>query len=121
MPSCSPPGIATLRVASATPRSGSNWLALGTPREASHDTVGLSDRDDRWTLRSVSKLARMLGLVQGGWYLEVPGVKAERRRDTRGPAVEDIRRMLAATAGDTETATRDAAIVVVLFALGLQA
>lgn len=72
------------------------------------------------TLRSVSKLARMLGLVQGGWYLEVPGVKAERRRDTRGPAVEDIRRMLAATAGDTETETRDAAIVVVFFGLGLR-
>jgi hypothetical protein len=51
------------------------------------------------TLRSVSKLARMLGVVHGGWYLEVPGVKAERRRDTRGPAVEDIRRMLEATAG----------------------
>lgn len=72
------------------------------------------------TLRSVSKLARMLGLVQGGWYLEVPGVKAERRRDTRGPAVEDIRRMLTATAGDTETETRDAAIVVTLFGLGLR-
>ncbi len=72
------------------------------------------------TLRSVSKLARMLGVVQGGWYLEVPGVKAERRRDTRGPAVEDIRRMLAATAADTEQATRDAAIVVTLFCLGLR-
>jgi integrase/recombinase XerC len=72
------------------------------------------------TLRSVSKLARMLGVVQGGWYLEVPGVKAERRRDTRGPAVEDIRRMLEATAGDTETETRDAAIVVTLYCLGLR-
>lgn len=50
------------------------------------------------TLRSVSKLARMLGMVSGGWYLEVPGVKAEQRRDTRGPAVEDIKRMLATTA-----------------------
>ena len=72
------------------------------------------------TLRSVSKLARMLGVVHGGWYLEVPGVKAERRRDTRGPAVEDIRRMLEATAADTETGTRDAAIVVTLYALGLR-
>jgi integrase len=72
------------------------------------------------TLRSVSKLARMLGLVRGGWYLEVPGVKAERRRDTRGPAVEDIRRMLEATSADTQTATRDYAIVVTLFGLGLR-
>jgi integrase/recombinase XerC len=72
------------------------------------------------TLRSVSKLARMLGVVHGGWYLEVPGVRAERRRDTRGPAVEDVRRMLDATAGDTETDTRDYAIVVTLFCLGLR-
>jgi hypothetical protein len=34
-------------------------------------------------LRSVSKLARTLGLIT--WFLEAPGVKAERRRDTRGP------------------------------------
>jgi len=72
------------------------------------------------TLRSISKLARMLGVVRGGWYLEVPGVKAERRRDTRGPAVEDVRRMLEGTAGDTETETRDYAIVVTLFCLGLR-
>ncbi|MCX6539225.1 MAG: tyrosine-type recombinase/integrase [Acidobacteria bacterium] len=72
------------------------------------------------TLRSVSKLARMLGVVQGGWIIEVPGVKAERRRDTRGPAVEDVRRMLEATAADTETETRDHAIVATLFCLGLR-
>jgi integrase len=72
------------------------------------------------TLRSLSKLTRMLGMVSGGWYLEVPGVKGERRRDTRGPAVEDIKRMLAATSGDTETETRDAAIVVTLYCLGLR-
>jgi len=45
------------------------------------------------TLRSVTRLGRMLGMMT--WYLEVPGVKAERRRDVRGPAVEDVRRMLA--------------------------
>jgi integrase/recombinase XerC len=72
------------------------------------------------TLRSISKLGRMLGVVSGGWYLEVPGVKPERRRDTRGPSTEDVRRMLAATAGDTETETRDAAIVATLFCLGLR-
>lgn len=72
------------------------------------------------TLRSVSKLARMLGVVHGGWHLEVPGVKAERRRDTRGPVVEDIRKMLVATAGETERETRDYAIIVTLFCLGLR-
>lgn len=48
----------------------------------------------------------MLGMVRG-WYLEVPGVRAERRRDTRGPETSDIRRMLEGTVDDTETATRD--------------
>jgi integrase/recombinase XerC len=62
-------------------------------------------------------LGRMLGLMT--WYLEVPGVKAERRRQTAGPTVEDIRRMLAATSGDTEAETRDYAIVLTTYCLGL--
>jgi integrase/recombinase XerC len=70
------------------------------------------------TLRSVTKLGRMLGMMT--WYLEVPGVKAERRRDVCGPAVDDVRRMLAATSGDTEGETRDYAIVVAFFCLGLR-
>src|ERR1700704_5347572 len=69
-------------------------------------------------LRSVSKLGRMLGMMT--WYLEVPGVKAEKRRETSGPAVEDIRRMLAAASGDTEADTRDAAIVMTFYCLGLR-
>jgi hypothetical protein len=64
-------------------------------------------------LRSVTKLGRMLGMMT--WYLEVPGVKAEPRRQTAGPAVEDIRRMLAATSGDTEAETRDYAIVLTFY------
>lgn len=72
------------------------------------------------TLRSISKLGRMLGLVHGGWYLEVPGVKGERRRDTRGPSVDEVKKMLAATAADTPGETRDAAIIVTLFCLGLR-
>jgi integrase/recombinase XerC len=54
-------------------------------------------------LRSVSQLARMLGLTS--WFIEAPGVKAEKRRDTRGPTLADVRRMLEATDGDTETET----------------
>jgi integrase/recombinase XerC len=72
------------------------------------------------TLRSVSKLGRMLGVVNGGWFLEVPGVKAEKRRDTRGPSVADIRRMLEATSGNTEGETRDYAIVLTFYCLGLR-
>ena len=70
------------------------------------------------TLRSVTKLARMLGLTT--WGLEVAGVKAETRRDTRGPSVDDVRRMLAATSGDTEAETRDYAIVTTFYCLGLR-
>jgi integrase/recombinase XerC len=69
-------------------------------------------------LRSVTKLGRMLGMMT--WYLEVPGVKAEKRRETSGPAVEDIRQMLAAVSGDTEADTRDAAIVTTFYCLGLR-
>jgi site-specific recombinase XerD len=70
------------------------------------------------TLRSVTKLGRMLGMMT--WYLEVPGVKAERRRDVRGPAVDDVKRMLAATTGDSEAETRDRAIVLTFYCLGLR-
>jgi site-specific recombinase XerD len=69
-------------------------------------------------LRSVSKLGRMLGMMT--WYLEVPGVKGEKRRQTAGPTVEDVRRMLAAMSGDTEADTRDAAIVMTFYCLGLR-
>lgn len=69
-------------------------------------------------LRSVSKLGRMLGMMT--WYLEVPGVKAERRRNTAGPTIAEVQSMLAATTADTEAETRDYAIVLTFFALGLR-
>ena len=70
------------------------------------------------TLRSVTKLGRMLGMMT--WYLEVPGLRAERRRDVRGPSVDNVRQLLAATSGDTEAETRDYAIIVAFFCLGLR-
>lgn len=70
------------------------------------------------TLRSVTKLGRMLGMTT--WYLEVPSLKAETLRETHGPAADDVRRMLAATSGDTEAETRDAAILVTFYCLGLR-
>ena len=69
-------------------------------------------------LRSVSKLGRMLGMMT--WYLEVPGVKAEKRRQTTGPTIAEVQAMLAATTADTEAETRDYAIVLTFFALGLR-
>lgn len=73
------------------------------------------------TLRSVAKLARMLGAIPGGWIIEVRGVPPEQRRDTRGPSIADVRAMLEASNGDTEGETRDHAIVLMCFALGLRA
>jgi len=70
------------------------------------------------TLRSVTKLGRMLGMMT--WYLEVPGVKAEKRRKTAGPTVADVRRLLDATSGDTEADTRDHAIIWTFYACGLR-
>lgn len=71
------------------------------------------------TLKSLSKLARMLGYSQ--WIIETPGVKAEKRRPTAGPTLAQIHQMLAARSDDTEAHTRDAAIVTLLFTLGLRA
>jgi integrase len=70
------------------------------------------------TLRSVTRIGRMLGVMT--WYLEVPGVRAEKRRKTVGPTVADVRRLLEATSGNTEAETRDYAIVLTLFCLGLR-
>lgn len=70
------------------------------------------------TLRSVTKLGRQLGMMT--WYLEVPGLKAERQKDTRGPSVEDVKHMLSASESETEAETRDHAIVTALFCLGLR-
>jgi site-specific recombinase XerD len=38
----------------------------------------------------------------------------------RGPPVTDVRRMLEATAGDTEGETRDYAIILTFYCLGLR-
>jgi len=70
------------------------------------------------TLRSVTKLARMLGLAS--WSLEVSGVPREKRRQTTGPTPEVVNQMLSATAGESERETRDSAIVMTFFCLGLR-
>jgi integrase/recombinase XerC len=70
------------------------------------------------SLRSVTKLGRMLGMMT--WFLEVPGVKAEKRRHTAAPTIADVQAMLAATTGDTEGETRDYAVVLTFFCMGLR-
>lgn len=68
-------------------------------------------------LRSLTKLARTTGRVS--WALEVPGVKAEARRDTRGPGRGGIVKMLA-DLGRGKKAARDKVILRLLFDLGLR-
>jgi integrase/recombinase XerC len=70
------------------------------------------------TLRSVAQFAGMCGVTT--WRLQVPGIKVEKVRETRGPTADDVRRMLAAVDRDTEADTRDAAILVMFYCLGLR-
>ena len=70
-------------------------------------------------LRSLVKLARVIGLVS--WALEVPGLAAQAYRDTRGPGLRGVRRLLRATAARRDAkGLRDHAIVRLLFDLGLR-
>jgi len=71
-------------------------------------------------LRSLVKLARTFGLVS--WTLDVPNVKAQPYRDTRGPGREGFRRLL----GELEhgcakaKAVRDRALLHLLYDLALR-
>ncbi len=70
-------------------------------------------------LRSLVKLARTLGLVP--WALDVEGVRSEPYRDTAGPGLGGVRRLLARLDGRRDPAAlRDRAIVRLLFDLGLR-
>lgn len=70
-------------------------------------------------LRSLTKLARTLGLV--AWALDVENVPAEPYRDTAGPGREGYLRLLAALQGRTDApAARDRAMIRLLFDLALR-
>lgn len=70
-------------------------------------------------VRAVVQLARMLGYVS--WALDVPGVRTEVYRDTRGPGLEGVRAMLRILEGArSPKAIRDRAILRLLFDLGLR-
>jgi integrase/recombinase XerC len=70
-------------------------------------------------IRSLVKLARMLGLVP--WKLEVEGCKSEGYRDTRGPGRVGFRNMLQVLDRRKDSkAVRDRAILRCLFDLGLR-
>src|SRR5262249_53371366 len=72
------------------------------------------------TLRALAQLGRLLGLI--GWDLaDVQAPPVESYRDTAGPGVPAVRRMLEALAGRRGAkARRDAAIVRLLFDVALR-
>ena len=71
------------------------------------------------SLRSLVKLARILGLVT--WELEVEGIKAASYRDTRGPGVDGFKKMLELLEGEPDAKSiRDLAIMRLLFGMALR-
>lgn len=70
-------------------------------------------------LRSLTQMARTLGMIP--WTLEVKNQKTEAYRDTRGPGIENFKKILSLTEarGDIK-GIRDTAILRVLFDLGLR-
>lgn len=70
-------------------------------------------------LRAVIQLARMHGLVS--WVLEVPSVRAEPVRDTRGPTKRQVEALLSHLEdAETSAELRDRALVRLLFDLALR-
>ncbi len=70
-------------------------------------------------LRSLVKMGRMLGVIV--WTLEVPNLKAQAYRDTKGPGRPAVRAMMErCTARGDRKGTRDFALLRILFDLGLR-
>lgn len=70
-------------------------------------------------VRSLSKLARVLGIVP--WVIEVPDLPSKAYRDTRGPGAEGFRHMLEALEErETPRAMRDRALIRMLYDMGLR-
>jgi integrase/recombinase XerC len=70
-------------------------------------------------LRSLLQLAKTLGVIT--WTLEVPQLKVERYRDTRGPGLAVVRQILELTAKEpSPIGVRNHALMRVLFDLALR-
>jgi integrase/recombinase XerC len=72
------------------------------------------------SLRSLVKLARLLGYIQ--WQIEIPGLPTEAYRDTRGPGSDGFRRLLSELDGapPVPATIRARAILRLLYDLGLR-
>jgi integrase/recombinase XerC len=71
------------------------------------------------SLRSLVRLAQTLGVVP--WSLQVPNMKSQAYRDTRGPGRSAFQAMLDAVSGSKPKAIRDRAILRLLHDLALRA
>jgi len=69
------------------------------------------------TLRALTKLGRTLGAID--WAIEIPTPRVEGYKDTRGPPLDAIHKMLA-TCGDDLEGRRNRVILLFLTALGLR-
>lgn len=69
------------------------------------------------TLRSCVSLGRLIGIVS--FELEVSGPTVQRHRDTRGPEVSEVSKMLAAT-GEGIAGARDRALLLLAITMGLR-
>lgn len=66
-------------------------------------------------LRGITKLGQQLGLIT--WTLTVKGSKSENVRDTRGPELQDVKRLLAKA---KELGAEEHAMVALMFSCGLR-
>jgi len=71
-------------------------------------------------LRSICKLAHKFGMIQ--WQLSVDNVRKEMRRNTRGPGLEGVRKMLqyAQSQPNEKKRYRDVAMITLFFTDGLR-
>jgi integrase/recombinase XerC len=109
--------VAQLLGADAGPANGLALDYLNHLRELGRARATINRR--LAALRSLVKVARLLGMV--AWSIEVSGEKLKRYRDTRGPGLDGVRRLLAILERQKgERAIRDRAILRLLFDLALR-
>jgi integrase/recombinase XerC len=116
----SSPGVAVDDLL-ALPAGEANGLVLRwSTWMLDHDLSSATINRRLAALRSVTKLARMLGRI--AWAIEVEGPKHEPRRDVKGPGAAGMKRTAKTLKklGSGRQARRDRAIVSLLFGLGLR-
>lgn len=71
------------------------------------------------SVRSLTRMARIIGLI--GWSIEVENAKSEARRDSSGPGIEIVGRVIhLLEAGNSKKEIRDLALIRLMFDLGLR-